>query len=108
LGEKKQRIVTVMQAIEETPRPTSAPKITLAAKVSTAIEAAPTEATTAEATTAEATNLESTLSDIDRILLDMVVEKLLQLLKKPWPQCLEKGRRSPKIFRRKKTSIFKI
>jgi hypothetical protein len=64
-----------MQEIEETPPPTSAPKITLAAEVATATEATPTEATTAEATTAEATNLESTLSDIDRILLDMAVEK---------------------------------
>jgi hypothetical protein len=50
-------------------------KITPAAEVATATEAAPTEATTAEATTAEATNLESTLSDIDKILLDMTAEE---------------------------------
>jgi hypothetical protein len=49
-----------MQAIEETPPPASASKITLAVKVATATEVAPTEATTVEATTAEATNLEST------------------------------------------------
>jgi hypothetical protein len=59
-----------MQAIEETPLPTLASKITPAAKVATA-----TEATTAEAATTEATNLESTLSDIDRILLDMAAEE---------------------------------
>jgi hypothetical protein len=75
VGRKKQRIVTVMQAIEETPLPASASKITPATKVGTATEAAPTEATTAEATTTEATNLESTLSDIDRILLDMATKE---------------------------------
>jgi hypothetical protein len=75
VGQKKQRIVTVMQAIEETPPPASASKITPAAEVATATEAAPTEAATAKATTAEATNLESTLYDIDRILLDMDAEE---------------------------------
>jgi hypothetical protein len=69
VGRKKQMIITVMQAIEETPPPASASKITPAAKT------APTEATTDEATTADATNLESTLSDIDRILLDMAAEE---------------------------------
>jgi hypothetical protein len=64
-----------MQAIEEIPPPASASKITPTAEVATATEAAPTEAATAEATTAEATNLESTLSDIDRILLDMAAEE---------------------------------
>jgi hypothetical protein len=75
VGRKKQRIVTVMQAIEETPPSASASKITPATEVATTTKAAPTEATTAEATTAEATNLESTLSDIDRILLDMAAEE---------------------------------
>jgi hypothetical protein len=69
VGRKKQRIVTVMQAIEETPPPASVSKITPAAEV------APSQATTAKATTAAATNLESTLSDIDRILLDMAAEE---------------------------------
>jgi hypothetical protein len=50
-------------------------KITPAAEVATATEAAATEATTAEATTAEATNLESTLSNIDKILLDMAAKE---------------------------------
>jgi hypothetical protein len=68
VGRKKQRIITVMQAIEETPPPASASKITPAAEVVAATEAVPTEATTAEATTAEASNLESTLSGIDRNL----------------------------------------
>jgi Fe2+ transport system protein B len=68
VGRKKQTIVTVMHAIEETPPPASRSKITLAA------EAAPPEATTVEAATSEATNLESTLSDMDKMLLDMATE----------------------------------
>jgi hypothetical protein len=59
-----------MQAIEETPSPTSTSKITPAAEVAASVETAPTEAVTAEAT-----NLESTLSDIDKVLLEMAVEE---------------------------------
>jgi hypothetical protein len=65
VGPKKQRIVTVMQAIKETPPPASASKITPAAEV----------AASAEAATAEATNLESTLSAIDKVLLDLAAEE---------------------------------
>jgi hypothetical protein len=57
---KKRRIVTFMQAIEEMPPPASASKITPATEV---------------AASAEATNLESTLSDIDKVLLDLAVEE---------------------------------
>jgi hypothetical protein len=53
-----------MQAIEETPPPASASKMTPAV-----------EAATAEAATAEATNLESTLSAIDKVLLDLATEE---------------------------------
>jgi hypothetical protein len=60
---KKRRIITVMEAIEETPPSTSAPK-TAAAK------AAP-----AEAAAAEATNLENTLTDIDEMILNMAEEE---------------------------------
>jgi hypothetical protein len=70
IGPKKRRIVTVMQAIEETPPLASASKMTPAAEAATSAEA-----TTAEATTAEATNLESTLSAIDKVLLDLAVEE---------------------------------
>jgi hypothetical protein len=72
---KRQRIITLIEAIEETPPPASASKITPAAEVATATEAAPTEATTTEAATAEATNLESTFSDIDKMLLNMAAEE---------------------------------
>jgi hypothetical protein len=54
-----------MQAIEETPPPASASKMTPAAEADTS----------AEASAAEATNLESTLSAIDKVLLDMAAEE---------------------------------
>jgi hypothetical protein len=66
--EKRQRIITVIDAIEETPPSASASK-------TPAAEAAPTEATTAEAAAAEATNLESAFSDIDKMILNMATEK---------------------------------
>jgi hypothetical protein len=92
VGQKKKRIITVMQVIEKTPPPASASKITPAAEVDAATEVAPTEATTAEATTAEATNLESTLSDIDRILFDMVVEEAAVATKETVATVPEKGK----------------
>ena len=73
-GPKKRRIITVTEAIEETPRPASASK-TPAVESATATEAAPTETATAEAEPAEDANLESTLSNIDKILLDMAAEE---------------------------------
>jgi hypothetical protein len=74
VGLKKQRIITVTEAIEETPRPSSASKAP-AVESSIATEAAPTEAATAEAEPIEDANLESTLSNIDKILLDMATEE---------------------------------
>jgi hypothetical protein len=67
VGPKKWRIVTVIEAIEETPPPASGSKITLAAEA----------AASAEAATAEATNLESTLSGIDKVLLDLAAEEIV-------------------------------
>jgi hypothetical protein len=72
VGPKKRRIVTVMQAIEETPLPASASKMTPAAEV----------AASAEAATAEATNLVSTLSAIDKVLLDLATEETAVVQKK--------------------------
>jgi hypothetical protein len=74
-GPKRWRIITVIEAIDETPLPASSSKITPAAEAATSTEAAPTETITAEAATTKATNLESTLSDIDKMLLDMVAEE---------------------------------
>jgi hypothetical protein len=62
---KRRSIVTIIEAIEETPPPASASKITPAAEV----------AASAEAATAEVTNLECTLSDIDKVLLDLDAEE---------------------------------
>jgi hypothetical protein len=73
-GLKKRRIITVTEAIEETPPPASASK-TPALESTTAAKAAHTEAATAEAATTEDANLESTLSNIDKILLDMAAEE---------------------------------
>jgi exosome complex RNA-binding protein Rrp42 (RNase PH superfamily) len=73
-GPNKRRIITVTEAIEETPRPALASKAP-AVGSATATEAAPTEAATAEAEPAEDANLESTLSNIDKILLDMAAEE---------------------------------
>jgi hypothetical protein len=64
----------VTEAIEETPPLASTSKAP-AVKSATATEVAPAEAATAEGATAEGANLESTLSDIDKILLDMATEE---------------------------------
>jgi hypothetical protein len=73
-GPKRWRIITVIEAIEETPPPTSVSK-TSAAEDATTTEATPAEAATAEAATAEDTNLEGTFSDIDKMLLNMAAEE---------------------------------
>jgi hypothetical protein len=65
VGPKKRRLITVMQAIEETPPPALASKMTPVAEADTSAKAA----------AAEATNLESTLSAIDKVLLDMAAEE---------------------------------
>jgi hypothetical protein len=65
----------VTEAIEETPRPALASKAP-AVESATAIKVAPTEVVTAEAEPAEDANLESTLSNIDKILLDMAAEEV--------------------------------
>jgi hypothetical protein len=71
---KKQRIITVTEAIEGTPPGASAPKAP-AVESTTATGDAPSEATNAKATRAEDIHLESTIADIDKILLDMAAEE---------------------------------
>jgi hypothetical protein len=80
-GPKKRRIITVMQAIEETPPPTSASKMTPAAEVDIFAEAA----------AAEATNLNSTLSAIDKVLLDMATEETVAATEEIMAAVPEKG-----------------
>jgi hypothetical protein len=61
-GQKKRRVMNIMEAIEHTPHSASADKATI-----------PTDA---EATTAaKAENLITTLSEIDRLISDVVVEE---------------------------------
>jgi hypothetical protein len=69
-GPKKRRIITVIEAIEETSPQASASKITPAIEGAAAVEAAPTEAATAKDI-----NLESTFSNIDKMLLNMAAEE---------------------------------
>jgi hypothetical protein len=64
----------VTEVIEGTPRAASASKAP-AVESATATEAAPIEAAVAEAATIEVVHLESTLSNIDKILLDMATEE---------------------------------
>jgi hypothetical protein len=73
-AKKRWRIITIFDAIEETPLPASASK-TPAAEDTAATEVAPTEAVTAEAETVEDTNLEGTFSDIDKMILTMTAEE---------------------------------
>jgi hypothetical protein len=71
-GQKKQRIGTVMEAIERTPPSASASKVAPTASAEAAAEAN----ITAEAAAAtEVANLEGTLSEIDRLILGMPIEK---------------------------------
>jgi hypothetical protein len=66
--EKRRRIITVIEAIEETPPLASASK-------TVAVKAAPAEASTSEAATAEVTDLANTLTDIDEMILNMAEEE---------------------------------
>jgi hypothetical protein len=91
VGPKKRRIVTVMQAIEEMPPPASASKITLAAEV---------------AASAEATNLESTLSDIDKVLLDLAVEEAATFVEEVLATAPEKGKEIAKDISEEKGFNF--
>jgi hypothetical protein len=97
-GPKKRRIITVIQAIEETPPPASTSKMTPSAKA----------VTSAKATAAEATNLESTLSAIDKVLLDMAAEETAAATEEVMAAVPEKGEKLPKTLRKKKASAFRI
>jgi hypothetical protein len=92
VGPKRRRIVIIIEAIEETPPPASGSKITPAVEVAASVEVAPTEVATAEGATAEETNLKSTLSDIDRMLLDMAAEEAVAAAKETLAIVPEKGK----------------
>jgi hypothetical protein len=91
-GQKRQRIVNVMHAIERTPPPASASRImpvasteaeTTAEARTTAEAATAAETATAAktATAAEDANLMATMSGIDKLILDMVAEEAVAIAK---------------------------
>jgi hypothetical protein len=81
-GQKKRRIVNVMQAIERTPPLASASKI---APIVSAEATAEADTSAKAAAAAEAAILESTLSGIDKILSDMAAEDAATVAEKAWP-----------------------
>jgi hypothetical protein len=85
---KKRRIITVIEAIEETPPSASAPK-------TVAAEAAPAEASTSEGAAAEATNLENTLTDINEMILNMVEEETAAAAEETSAAVPEEGEKMP-------------
>jgi hypothetical protein len=85
---KKRRIITVIEAIEETPPSASVPK-------TAAAEAAPAEASSSEAAAAEATNLENTLTDIDEMILNMAEEETAAAAEETPVVVPEKGENMP-------------
>jgi hypothetical protein len=85
---KKRRIITVIEAIEETPPLASAPK-------TAAVEAAPAEASTSKAAAAEATDLENTLIDIDEMILNMAEEETAAAAEETLAAVPEKGEKMP-------------
>ena len=101
-GQKKRRIVTVMQAIERTPPSASASKITPIASAEAIAEAN----TSAEAAATEAANLESTLSGIAKILLVMAAEETAAAAEKVEATVPDKGTRLLMLLRKKGTLTF--
>jgi hypothetical protein len=89
-GQKKRRIINVMQAIERTPPLASASKIVSVASVEATAEA---ETFVEAAAVAEATNLASTLSGIDKLLLDMAVEEMVATEEKVMVAVFDKGKK---------------
>jgi hypothetical protein len=71
---KKQRIITMTEAIKGTP-PGASALMAPAVESTTGTEAAPAEATAPEAAAAEDIHLECTIADIDKILENMAAEE---------------------------------
>jgi hypothetical protein len=102
-GQKKPRIVNVMQAVERTPPLTSASRI---AHVASAEATAEAKTSAEAATAAEAANLESTMLGIDKLLSDMAAEEIARLQRRSWSQCLTKGKRLLILVQKKKILTF--
>jgi hypothetical protein len=89
-GQKKQRIVTVMQAIERTPPSASVSKIT---PIASAEATADANTSTKAAAAAEAANLESSLSGIDKLLLDMAAKETVAATEEVMAIMPDKGKK---------------
>jgi hypothetical protein len=89
-GQKKRRIVNVMQVVERTPPLTSASRIVPVASVEATAEA---ETSAEVAVAAEATNLASTLSGIDKLLSDMAAEETTTAVEKVMAVVPDKGKK---------------
>jgi hypothetical protein len=102
-GQKKRRIVTVMQAIERTPPSASASKITHIASVEATAEA---NASAEAAAAAKPPTLRVHFLELINCSWIWLRKRQLRLQRRSWPQCLTKERRLPMLHRRKKTSNF--
>ena len=80
------------EVIEGTPPQASAPKAPVV-ESTTSTETAPAEAVAAEAATAEDVHLESTISNIDKILLDMTTEEAAEATEEAVTTVPEKGKK---------------
>jgi hypothetical protein len=89
-GQKKRRIVTVMEAIERTPPSASASKVTPIASTDATAEA---NISAEAATAAEAANLEGTLSGIDKLLLDKAAEETVAAVEEVMFTVPDKGKK---------------
>jgi hypothetical protein len=89
---KKRRIITVTEVIERTPPTASASKEPVV-ESTTATEAVPAEAAAVEAAMAEVVYLESTISNIDKILLDMATEEAVAATEETMATVPEKGKK---------------
>jgi hypothetical protein len=89
-GQKKRRIVTIMQAIEQTPPSASASKLT---PIASAEATAKANVSAETAVAAKAANLESTLSKVDKLLLDMAAEEIAAAAEEVMATVPDKGKK---------------
>jgi hypothetical protein len=89
---KKRRIVTVTEVIERTP-PTASASKTPVVESTTATKVVPTEAAAIEAATVEDVNLESTISNIDKLVMDMATEEAATATEETMATVPEKGKK---------------
>jgi hypothetical protein len=102
-GQKKPRIVNVVQAVERTPPLASVSRIAHVASVEATAEA---ETSVEAAAAAEAANLESTMLGIDKLLSDMAAEEIAAAAEKVMVAVPDKGKRLLILLQKKKILTF--